>query len=263
MSEQPQWAEVALSDKLMARMAEGLRSSHEGRTVEDTPIYQEVLRHLGSERTVIDIGAGVGRYTIPLAKSGCQVWAIEPSEVMQEHLRSALAENPDAAAVHTLTGLWPEVEAPPAEVALAAFVIHFSPRPREFVHAMEAAATERCVVAVHVDPMFAGIRDLWSVFHPDRPAPQHPVFKDFYPLLLEEGITADVHIYEEPRRAGFLRDPAKAIQGLTELLQIETDADRARLENLLRERFQGQGGMASFAPHAGRMAVVSWRPRRR
>ena len=75
----------------MGRMMEGLRSSQDSRDAKDTPVFQEVLSHLGPERTVVDIGAGVGRYTIPFAESGCHVWAIEPSKPMQAHLLQALA----------------------------------------------------------------------------------------------------------------------------------------------------------------------------
>ena len=261
MSIQTDWQEIVVPEKLMNHMAEGLRASQEGRDAKDTPIFQEVLSHLGVQRSVVDIGAGVGRFTVPLAANGCHVWAVEPSELMRAHLQEAVTVKELESAVHTLPGLWPDVEVPAAEVALAAFVIHFSPRPREFVRAMETAATERCVVAIHVDPMFSGINDLWRVFHPDRMAPQPPVFRDLYPLLLEEGIVADVHVYEEPRNGGFWRDPAKALEGLAELLQIETDVERQQLAVLLRERVEKQGGTFSFAPQASRIAVVSWRPR--
>lgn len=152
-------------------MMEGLRSSQDSRDAEDTPIFQEVLSHLGPERTVVDIGAGVGRYTIPLGEIGCHVWAIVPSQPMQAHLLQALAAKRLAVAVHTLPGFWPDVVVPVAEVALAAFVIHFSLCPREFVQAMEAAAIERCVVAIHVDPMFSRTNDLMESLSSGSPHP--------------------------------------------------------------------------------------------
>ena len=150
---------------------------------------------------MVDIGAGIGRFTVPLAEADCDVWAVEPSAVMRDHLAQAVGASPVASRIHTVPELWLAAEVPPVEVALAALVIQFSPASRAFIRAMEAVATRRCVVAMHVEPRWVGQQDLWALFHPDRPALAPPVFRDLYTLLWEEGIVANVRVVEEPPRS--------------------------------------------------------------
>ena len=260
MSEQHPWKAVVIPEKSMHHMADALRSPSD-HDLKDHPVTQEVLAHLGPQRTVVDIGAGIGRFTVPLAAMGCDVWAIEPSALMRDQLHQTLITNKLDSRVHTVAGLWPGVEVPTVEVALAAFVIHFSPDPRQFVQAMEAAATVRCVMAIHVDHMFSGLDDLWAVFHPDRPAPTSPVFRDVYTLLWNEGIVADVHVVEDPPRDGLWRDPHKVLDGLADLLQIDTDAEREHLATLVREGWETREGTL-MTPSSHRWALVSWTPRK-
>nr|WP_297807482.1 methyltransferase domain-containing protein [Tepidiforma sp.] len=55
--------------------------------------------------TVLDIGAGGGRFAVPLAKKGCRVVAIEPSEAMRRTLTAAADEAGVAIEVHGVR--WP------------------------------------------------------------------------------------------------------------------------------------------------------------
>ena len=259
MSEQNRWKAVVIPEGSMHHMADALRSQPD-QDLKDHAITQEVLAHLGPQRTVVDIGAGIGRFTVPLAEMGCDVWAIEPSVLMRDQLHQALITHSVESRVHTVPGLWPDVAVPPVEVVLAAFVIHFSPDPRHFVRAMEAVATARCVMAIHVDHMFSGLDSLWTVFHPDRPAPTSAVFRDVYTVLWDEGIVADVRVVEDPPRGGFWRDPHKVLDALADLLQIDTDAEREHLASLVREGLETRGG--PLTPLSHRWAVVSWTPRK-
>lgn len=208
---------------------------------------------------MVDIGAGIGRFTVPLAEADCDVWAVEPSAVMRDHLAQAVGASPVASRIHTVPELWLAAEVPPVEVALAALVIQFSPASRAFIRAMEAVATRRCVVAMHVEPRWVGLQDLWALFHPDRPALAPPVFRDLYTLLWEEGIVANVRVVEEPPRSDCWRDPQTVFDGMANLLDLSTEAQRAQLATLLRARIAApQDGV--IAPRR-RLAVVSWTPR--
>lgn len=239
----------------MSAMAEGLKRSSETMDVTKSPIYQSVLAHLGPDRSVIDIGAGVGRFTAPLALADCSVVAIEPAEEMLAHLRDTLARAQAEDRVQVLQSTWPMAETVQAEVALAAFVIQFSADYGAFAHAMEAAATRHCVLAVHVDPIMGFLEPLWPLFHPHEPMPKMPGFVDIYPVLLQAGILADVHIFSETQEPRWT-DPAQAIPMIAARLGIEDDPTAMdKLSRVLQER-----KAEMTRPRKHRAAIISWSP---
>ncbi|MCY0902901.1 MAG: methyltransferase domain-containing protein [Firmicutes bacterium] len=240
----------------MSMMAEGLKRSSETMDAAKSPIVQEVLAYLGDGRTVLDIGAGVGRFTSPLAKAGCQVVAIEPSAEMLLHLRETLEQHDVSGQVQVVESSWPLADALQAEVALAAFVIQFSSDFAGFAGAMERAATRRCVLAVHVDPIMGFMKPLWELFRPHEPAPHMPDFADIYPALIQAGIVADVRIFSESHGPRWT-DPSEAIPMMAARLGIAEDPEAlARLRAVLSERRE-----EFMKPRPHRAAVISWSPR--
>ncbi len=254
--ESDSWKSVAQSSDAMKMMAEGLRRSSETNDATESPIFKEVIRHLGESRTVLDIGAGVGRFTGPLASAGCDVTAIEPADEMQSPLVDTLTRYNVRDKVRVVQSPWPAQESFQAEVSLAAFVIQFADDPVEFARTMENAATRRCILAVHVDPMMAFLQDLWPLFHPGQAAPKMRVFADIYPQLLAVGIVADVRVFSEQHGPRFA-DPKAAVDMLAVRLGIRDDAAAvARLRDILQTRSQD---MVQTDPR--RAAVISWQPR--
>ena len=55
------------------------------------PLLDFVLKQLDSHTTVLDIGAGSGRWTVPLAKIARIVTAVEPSGAMRDMLIENIA----------------------------------------------------------------------------------------------------------------------------------------------------------------------------
>ena len=100
------------------------------------------------------------------------------------------------------------------------------------------------------------LEPLWPLFHPGQTAPRTPNFADIYPVLLQEGILADVRIFSE-RHGPRWRKPAEAIPAIAGRLGILEDAEAMeRLDRVLRERAQ-----EILQPRVHRAAVISWEPR--
>lgn len=247
---------ATLSDsKAMKMMAEGLKHSSETQDVTQSPIFKEVIVNLGSDKTVLDIGAGVGRYTVPLALAGCDVTAIEPSPEMISHLTEALTERDVSHSVDVVQSVWPLDHSRSAEVALATFVIQFSNDWIIFARAMEAAATKRCILALHVDPIMAFMEKLWPMFHPNEPIRHMPGFTEIYPALLAAGIIANVHVFEEHHGPRW-KSAEEALGVISERLGISHDKEAMkRLEDILRNE---ASNLTKPRPH--RVAMVSWTP---
>lgn len=63
----------------------------------DVTFYREIARRRGADR-ILELGAGSGRVTVPLARDGRRVVAVDRSEAMLARLRDRIARLPAAAA---------------------------------------------------------------------------------------------------------------------------------------------------------------------
>lgn len=252
------WMSTVLSSPFMKTMADNLNRSSNEMDPRATPLYKAVIEHVGTERTVIDVGAGVGRFAIPLAQAGIKVTAVEPSDEMRRHLKEGIGRNNLSSGINIVPSSWPGDEDLHAEVVFASFVIQFSKNPMDFIHAMERSAGNRCILSVHVDQPLGFLRNIWQTFRPSEEVPSMRTLFDLYPMLLNDGIAADVTIIEEPRQSGPMMEPAKMVPLLSELLKIkDKPADIQRLREIIEAGMDRNG-----QPIPMRTAVISWRPRR-
>src|SRR5262249_48981557 len=92
------------------------------RRTDDVEIHR-LAHEVTSTTTLLDVGAGAGRFALPLALRCQQVTAVEPSPSMGATLRHLAAE----AGIENVTLVarpWEEAEAQPAGVVLSAHVIY-------------------------------------------------------------------------------------------------------------------------------------------
>ena len=252
------WTNTLLSSPFMKTMADNLNRSISKTDPRTTPLYREIITHLRDDGTVIDIGAGVGRFAIPLAQEGFSVTAVEPNKEMLKHLLGSIGQNGLTSRINVIQSSWPVDKDLQADVTFASFVIQFSRDPENFIHSMEKCTNKRCILSVHVDQPLGFLKDIWQVFRPSEAVPAMLTFSDLYPMLLNMGIIADVAIIEEKRMSGPVMAPAKIIPLLSDLLNIrDKPADMQRLKEIL-EGMRSQ----SQEPPSMRTAIVSWLPRR-
>src|SRR5688572_9072987 len=104
-----------------------------------------VLRQVvGPDEVWLDIGAGAGRYALPIALLAREVIALDASPGMLEQLRQAMTEA-GVSNIRTIEARWPVEEPPRADVAFIAHVGYDIEAIGPFLDAMESAARQRCV----------------------------------------------------------------------------------------------------------------------
>jgi SAM-dependent methyltransferase len=234
-------------------MAEGLTAAYRRGGAERTPLFQLVVQHLGPERTVADIGAGVGRFTVPLARHGCRVWAVEPAEEMRERLRRHLEEAGLTAQVQVVAKGWPGAPVPPVEVALASYVLQLAEDPVAFVRALDRVATRQVILALHVDPMPMPEIMARLTGRPLNHRP--PLFDQLWPRILEAGVpTPTVEMVEEDHRP-----PWEEPEGMRLWLARMGIAEGSPEAEAI---FRQLGEEARRWPSSRRSALVRWSPER-
>lgn len=125
-------------------------AAYSGRLPAGDPLFPRLRAALHPDDTVLDIGAGAGRYALPLAQLARRVIAVEPSPALRRHLAARVAAE-GAENVEVVTGAWPAVETAPADLVLCAHVVYGVREIAPFLRRLDRAARRLCLVAIRVD----------------------------------------------------------------------------------------------------------------
>lgn len=134
----------------------------------------------------LDIGAGAGRYTLPIAAMAQRVTAVEPSGAMRQHLEERLT-TARLTNVTILPVSWEDAVVEPHDVVLAAHVVYPIADIVPFVQKLIAHARHTWFITIRVQPMGIEFAPLWEqIWH--TPYPTEPTFLDLYNLLFSLGL---------------------------------------------------------------------------
>jgi SAM-dependent methyltransferase len=122
---------------------------------------QFLLPHLHPTDTVIDIGAGTGRYEPTLAGAVAQVLAVEPSPAMRSELERLLVEQ-RLDRVHIVPESWPDADVPQCDVAIAAHVLYGVREIAPFLQRMDMVARRACFLLLSLQHPAAFISAFWE-----------------------------------------------------------------------------------------------------
>ncbi len=157
--------------------------------------------------TWLDIGAGAGRYALPLAIRVREVVALDPSAGMLDALRAALDRHA-IGNVRLVHARWPmEMAAGPprADVALIAHLGHDVEGIGAFLDAMERAARRLCVAVMTERAPSSSVGPFWQAVHGEDHV-ELPGLGEFLAILAARGRTPAVTFEPRPPRVFGSRD---------------------------------------------------------
>jgi SAM-dependent methyltransferase len=213
----------------------------------------------------LDIGAGAGRYALPLALHVAEVIAVEPSASMRNALRTGKAEH-GLDNVRIVGGTWPAVlpelgETPVAEVALVAHVGYDIEDIGPFLDGMEQAAGRLCV-AMLTDRSPASVADpFWPIVHGMERVPL-PALPELAELLRARGRSIDtVRVDRAPRTFDSFDGLATFLR--RQLWITEDGEKERRFRNALTEmaRERDDDGWTLATPPVGAVGILTWSAR--
>jgi SAM-dependent methyltransferase len=147
-----------------AGLVERFRAQDRGRSLRPDGLLQHVLATLGPGSTVLELGAGTGRWTIPMARVARRVTALEPSPGMEEMLRANMAEA-GADNIDVVAAGWQDADVGPHDVSVAAHSMYTSPDLEGFVRFMERRTRRTCFMELRILPADGVIGDLARRIH--------------------------------------------------------------------------------------------------
>lgn len=257
------WRELASRDLMASAEGEAgmierwrrvARQLDAGERALPDPLLDLILQRLAPELTVLDIGAGIGRWTMPIARVACRVTAVEPLAGM----RQVLVER---AACHGITNLtvvdvpWLEAQVPPHDVAIAAHATYTTPDLLRFVRKMDACARRTCYLALRI-PAHDGVigelsERLWGRWH------DSPNFIVGYNLLLSAGFYPNVLMEPRPVRSWIDATLEDAVLRAKRHLHIDDPRHDATIRDVLSRRLVLENGAYRW-PDGMRSALIWW-----
>lgn len=206
----------------------------------------------------LDIGAGGGRYALPLALAAREVVALDPSEGMLSVLREGMAEH-DIRNVRIVQSRWPAPEAIRVDACLMSHIGYDIEEIGPFLDAMEAAADRLCVaILLARAPAFVA-EPFWPVVHGEARSPL-PALREFLTLQMARGRICEVRLSQ--REAGWHWSDDDALGFLRQQLFVEPGGEgEARLRAAVAALPHDSGGRVQSSPEVVPLGIVSWRPR--
>lgn len=225
----------------------------------DEPALDVLLSMARADDEWLDIGAGAGRYSLPLALKARLVRAIEPSPSMLEALRAGMAQH-GISNIAIDEGRWPIDEATTqADVALMAHIGYDIADFAVFLDAAEAAVSRRCVVIMRAGAATTAGHLLWPQVHGEDRV-QLPMLPELVSLLMARGSMPSVTLTQ--RESWGFDTPEALLDASRQQLWLRPgSAKDEHLRSLLAELATERDGLWALDWRPVPDGIVSWEPR--
>lgn len=206
----------------------------------EEPLITLLGRWWAPEATLLDVGAGGGRFALPLAERDWRVTAAEPSQGMRDVLAEAVSER--GVSLDILPLRWPPTDAlPRADVVLCANVLYDVADLAPFVAALDRAARQAVVVYLSLTHPVGHLADLWREFRGWR-VPDGPTYLDAAAVMFDLGIPVNATLLPVTPTLVF-DDLDAALAAYRERLGLRVDPERdAALRATLAGRLVARDG---------------------
>lgn len=224
---------------------------------ERDPFLRRLRRLTDASSTVLDVGAGTGRFALALTDAVGHVTAVEPSSAMLAILRRDAQER-GLANLTAVQATWDEARVEPADVAFSAFVLTLVPDAVSFLVKLDAMARDHALLYLGAYSGDAVLDPLWRHFH-GAPRVPGPSYLDALAVLRELGVEHRVRVVEIPdhRRWATVEDAVVSYRDA--LLLDDTEQVRAELAELLASWLPGRRGAYRSPLRVLPAAIVEWK----
>ncbi|MGP3910819.1 class I SAM-dependent methyltransferase [Nonomuraea sp. 10N515B] len=185
-----------LPDEVFARRADHYLAAPCG------PSYERAMEALGPGGSVLDVGAGAGAASLPLASRTTALTAVDSHQPLLDDLVRRAA--PLGLAPVVVCGTWPEAAAtvPEADVVLCHHVIYNVADLAPFIAALTGHARRLVVAEITVRHPLADLNPYWKQFHGlDRP--EGPTAEQVIEILQALGLQVKAQQWTRPAMAEY------------------------------------------------------------
>lgn len=208
--------------------------------------------------TWLDIGAGAGRFGLPIALKAGRLIAVDASAGMLAELEASAIEH-SITNVEVVNGRWPVNPLPSADCSLIANVGMDIEDFGGFLDAMEASTTRLCVALMPDRQPTRAFDHMWPEVHGvDRAT--LPSLPELLVLLVSRGRRFEVTLSQRPANAYESKAAILAAARRQTWVEAGSAKDR-RLEALIDREAKGVDGGWTLNAEPTVLGVVRWAPR--
>jgi len=226
--------------------------------VMDAPEVALLLSMAQAGDTWLDIGAGGGRYAIPLSEKVERVVAVEPSPAMRVQLEAAAA-GAGRTNIEVVDMEWPPKprdEAPEGDVSLMANVLYGAEDIGGFIAAAEAHTRRTCVVITHHRAPNSPVAEIWEALH-GEPFAELPAQRELVALLGAMGRRYGV--YPMPAPPAPEQPHGEVVEASLWMYHVEAGSKgAAELGRLIARRADPETGLVRMPVVRRHASVVAW-----
>lgn len=208
--------------------------------------------YLSPHKTLIDVGAGAGRHSVPLADRLEWVTAVEPSEGMR-------AQIPSRDNMTVIASTWEDAEVAPADLVICSHVMYGVADPVAFITKMDRSARDRVFILMRESELPHAGAEVRRRLLGDA-GPRMPRFSDLFMLLMQMGIAPDVRFLSYTIQHRY-PDMEEAVIDAGGMFGVGWDVEKGRL--VLEELLHRDGDDLVFDGGVVLSGVAHWQPRAR
>jgi len=224
-----------------------------------SPELPHLLELARPEDHWLDIGAGGGRFAVPISQHVAAVHAVEPSPAMRETLAAAAADA-GLTNIQTYDLRWPASHetVPVSDVSLASHMLYDQEDLRAFLEAMEAHTRRLCIVILGNRAPSSAFEPLWSELY-GEPARLLPARHELLAALGALDRQFDVKTFPMPASEPVELEEAMARARF--LYWLEDGSERqARARQWLSTNLATADGRIAMPARVEYTSVISWQP---
>ena len=215
----------------------------------------DTVKSLAGEGSILDVGAGTGRASLPLVRDGFRVTMVEPQPAMLDGLMELKGELD----LEVIAGRWPQVadEIETHAVSLSAHVVYDVADVVPFLIALHRAASRGVVLEMTPVHPWVNLGPLYRELHGlDRPL--GPTVDDLV-AVVEEAVGVEPEVIRWSRPTDMVFDTFEEAVEFTARRLVLPRVRWSELEERLLPRLVGRAGHWQIEPTERELCTVWWR----